>query len=109
MVEQYSFYSFNEELLNYPVKPTISIIKVANGVVSEDVIKHLLDIGTTWFYFWGDYAVKSENLADTIVVDLDMPEVVTISNPTNSKRAVKKNVSCFQLDDMRHLFIDSVD
>lgn len=107
MTEQHLI-SDKNSLLNYPVKPTVSIIKVVNGIVKKELVKDLLDIGTIWFYFWGDFAVESENLADSIVEDLGRFDITTISNLSNNSENVKEDVFNLQLD-IRHLFIDDYD
>ena len=104
MAEQH-FISDKNSLLNYPVKSTISIIKVVNGMVEKELVKDLLNIGTTWFYFWGDFAVESENLVDSIVESLGRFDITTISNLSNNSTDVKEDVSNLQLD-IRHLFIE---
>ena len=107
MIEQY-FISDKNSLLNYPVKPTISIIKVVNGIVEKEIVKDLLDIGTIWFYFWGSFAVESENFVDSIVENLSRFDIITISNLSNNSTDVKEDVSNLQLN-IRHLFINNYD
>ncbi|MBD5405153.1 hypothetical protein HDR59_01225 [bacterium] len=104
MTEQHLI-SDKNSLLNYPVKPTISVIKVVNGIIKKELVKDLLNIGTVWFYFWGDFAVESENLADSIAENLRRFDITTISNLSNNITDVKKDIFNLQLD-IRHLFID---
>ena len=69
------------------------------------VIKELLNIGTTWFYFWNKYAEESENFADEIIESLDKLEIVTISNLVDDIEIVKNEVNNLQIN-TRHLFIN---
>ncbi len=81
-------------------EPTLAIV-----CTKENLIKELLNIGATWFYFWNKYAEESENFADEIIESLDKLEIVTISNLVDDIEIVKNEVNNLQIN-TRHLFIN---
>ncbi len=86
-------------------EPTLAIICTKENIVKENLIKELLNIGATWFYFWNKYAEESENFADEIIESLDKLEIVTISNLVDDIEIVKNEVNNLQIN-TRHLFIN---
>ena len=90
---------------NLSNEPTLAIICTPKNIVKKTLIKELLNIGTTWFYFWNKYAKESENFTDEIIESLDKLEIVTISNLINDIEIIKDDVKNLQLN-IRHIFIN---
>ena len=86
-------------------EPTLAIICTKENIVKENLIKELLNIGATWFYFWNKYAEESENFADEIIESLDKLEIVTISNLVDDIEIIKDDVKNLQLN-IRHIYIN---